>query len=158
MRAFFAAVFAAAASADITDFPKDDAMHADCHVTAVFAGVSCSTIYAEIDAEIRAWGEDTTSPAGGVYELKEEKVDSYVWSTRLTRDKKYTDDNLFPLEETDEGCTVAGHSRSIHTSIYDYSVNFCNLWNVYNGIGGFTYTVGDCAYPASDPVTTCARY
>ena len=46
-------------------------------------------------------------------------------------------------------------------SYYDYSVNFCNLWNVYNGVGNtFNYSVpqGECPFPADDPVTTCARY
>ena len=44
-------------------------------------------------------------------------------------------------------------------SVYDYSVNFCNLWNVWNSTASeFTFTVGDCAYPAADPTTTCATY
>ena len=159
MRSFALATFAAVASASAADFPKDDAFHADCHVSATFDGVSCDSLYALIDAEVRAWGSSTTSPAGGEYQLKEEQVDQYVWSQRLTRDEKYTDDNIFQLTETNQGCISAGHSRSESMSVYDYSVNFCNLWNVYNAVGSpFTYSVGSCAYPADDPVTTCARY
>ena len=107
--------------------------------------------------EISEWGSDQTSPAGGVYTLYEDG-DDYVWSTRLTRDKKYTDDQIFEFVDNSSGCSVTGHSRSQSPSQYDYSVNFCNLWNVYNGIGGFTYSVGSCGYPADDPVSTCARY
>lgn len=143
---------------DVDTFPKDDSFHADCHVSATFDGVSCDSLYALIDNEIRSWGSSTTSPAGGSYSLYEEESDVYVWSTRLTKNGQYTDDQIFELTSTNAGCTVAGHSRSQSMSVYDYSVNFCNLWNVYNGIGNFTYSVGSCAYPAEDPATTCATY
>ena len=69
---------------------------------------------------------------------------------------------MFEFEGTNDdvgGCVIVGHSRSESVSYYDYSVNFCNLWNVYNGVGKpFTFDVGTCGYPADDPVTTCARY
>ena len=159
MRSFALATFAAIASAAASDFPKDDAFHADCHVSATFDSLSCDSLYAIIDAEIRAWGSSTTSPAGGIYNIYEEQVDQYVWSTRLTKNEKYTDDQIFELSETNQGCTSAGHSRSQSVSMYDYSVNFCNLWNVYNAVGSpFSYSVGKCGYPASDPATTCAIY
>ena len=67
----------------------------------------------------------------------------------------------FEVVQTSEkfGCNIVGHSRSESVSYYDYSVNFCNLWNVYNGLNlKFTYDVGACGYPADDPATTCARY
>ena len=153
------AFLAVVAVADKSKFPKDDAFHADCHVSATFDGVSCDTLYTLIDAEIRRWNSDTTSPSQGVYTLKEEANDDYIWSTRLTKNKKYTDDQIFEFTTTNAGCTVAGHSRSQSMSYYDYSVNFCNLWNVYNGTGNaFTYSVGKCGYPADDPAKTCAIY
>ena len=153
------ALLAAVAVASKSNFPKDDAFHADCHVTATFDGISCDSLYALVDNEIRSWGSDTTSPAQGVYTLKEEATDDYIWSTRLTKNKEYTDDQLFEFTSTNTGCVVAGHSRSQSMSYYDYSVNFCNLWNVYNGTGNaFTYSVGSCGYPADDPATTCAIY
>ena len=159
MRAFICAAIAAIAFAAEDDFPHDDAFHADCHVDTEFEGMSCDTVYALIDNEIRSWGSATTSPAGGVYSMYEEQVDKYVWSTRLTRDGNYTDDQMFELDEENTGCKVKGHSRSESQSVYDYSVNYCNLWNVYNGISANpTVEVGDCASKPSDPVTTCARY
>ena len=152
------ALLAAVAAASKSDFPHDDAFHADCHVSATFDGVSCDSLYALIDNEVRTWTTET-SPAQGSYALKEEANDDYIWSTRLTKNGKYTDDQLFEFTTTNAGCTIAGHSRSQSMSYYDYSVNFCNLWNVYNGTGNaFTYSVGKCGYPADDPKTTCATY
>ena len=153
------AFLAAVAVADKSKFPHDDAFHADCHVSATFDGVSCDTLYTLIDAEIRRWNSAETSPSQGVYTLKEEANDDYIWSTRLTKNGKYTDDQLFEFTTTNAGCTIAGHSRSQSMSYYDYSVNFCNLWNVYNGTGNaFTYSVGKCGYPTDDPAKTCAIY
>ena len=85
MKSFAFAVLASFASAAKSDFPRDDSFHADCHVTANFDGVSCDTLYALVDNEIRSWGTAETSPAQGVYSLKEESNDDYIWSTRLTK-------------------------------------------------------------------------
>ena len=159
MKAF--AFLAAFALATKKDFPRDDSFHADCHVSATFDGVTCDSLYASTDAEIRSWDSSTTSPSGGIYMVKEEQSqnDVYIWSTRRTANKKYTDDQLFEFTSTNAGCTVGGHSRSQSMSVYDYSVNFCNLWNVYNSLDtAFTYSVGKCGYPADDPKTTCATY
>ena len=66
---------------------------------------------------------------------------------------------MFEFTSTDSGCSIAGHSRSESMSVYDYSVNFCNLWNVYNATAAkFTYTVGSCASAPEDAATTCATY
>ena len=159
MKAFACATLATAALAAKSDFPKDDAFHADCHVNAQFNGTQCADLFTAIDKEIRAWNSDTTSPAQGVYTLKEESANDYIWSTRLTKNKKYTDDQLFEFTSNSSGCDVTGHSRSQSMSYYDYSVNFCNLWNVYDKLGlTYTYSVGKCGYPADDPKTTCAIY
>uniref|UniRef100_A0A7S3I0M7 Uncharacterized protein n=2 Tax=Choreotrichia TaxID=141411 RepID=A0A7S3I0M7_9SPIT len=158
MKSFAFAGLTALALADKGSFPRDDSFHADCHVSAQFDGVSCDSLYALMDAEIRSWNSDTTSPAQGVYNLKEESVDDYIWSTRLTKNQKYTDDQLFEFSSNDTGCAVTGRSRSQSMSYYDYSVNFCNLWNVYNGLNLTSYSVGKCGYPAKDPASTCAKY
>merc|ERR1712060_328150 len=140
------------------NFPKDSSFHAGCHVTATFEGTSCDSLYALVDNEIRIWDADL-SPAGGDYQLKEEAQDDYIWSTRLTLNKKYTDDQLFEFQSTDSGCNVVSKSRSQSVSYLDNDVNFCNLWNVFNGTGAaFTYSVSHCSGEAKDPVTTCARY
>ena len=159
MRAFACATIAALAAADKSKFPRDDSFHADCHVSAQFDSISCENLWALVDAEIREWGTDTTSPAGGIYNIKEEAVNDYIWSTRQTKNKKYVDDQLFEFAANGSGCAITGHSRSQSMSYYDYSVNFCNLWNAYDQVGqAFTYSVGKCGYPADDPKTTCAKY
>ena len=159
MKSLICATFAAVALADKSSFPHDDAFHADCHVTAVFDGVTCSDLYSTVDSKVKSWNSDTTSPSQGVYTLKEEATNDYIWTTRLTKNKKYTDDQLFEFTDSNGGCQVTGHSKSQSMSYYDYSVNFCNLWNVYNGTGDkFTFSVGKCGYPAKDPATTCATY
>ena len=161
MKTFACAALAAISVADQADFPRDDAFHADCHVNAVFQA-SCDQVYSKMDTNIRSYDTDTTSPSQGVYTLKEESQNDYIWSTRLTKNKQYTDDQLFNFTQSDSNvCTVVGHSRSQSMSVYDYSVNFCNLWNVYNGLGiKFTYSIPkkQCAYPADDPASTCAVY
>eukprot|EP00351_Strombidinopsis_sp_SopsisLIS2011_P000213 CAMPEP_0116876906 /NCGR_PEP_ID=MMETSP0463-20121206/8765_1 /TAXON_ID=181622 /ORGANISM="Strombidinopsis sp, Strain SopsisLIS2011" /LENGTH=114 /DNA_ID=CAMNT_0004523813 /DNA_START=165 /DNA_END=509 /DNA_ORIENTATION=+ len=114
-----------------------------------------------MSSDIQSWGSSETSPSGGVYELYESSADDYIWSQRLTRDQQYTDDQLFEFTDLNGGCHVDGESRSEANSVYDYNVNFCNLWNVYNGAGGFsnlehtfcTYYVDDSEAPV-----TCARY
>ena len=161
MKTFACAALAAISMASKSGFPKDDAFHADCHVSAVFQA-SCDQVYKTMDANIRSYDSDTTSPSQGVYTLKEESSNDYIWSTRLTKNKQYTDDQLFEMTQGDgDSCSVAGHSRSQSMSVYDYSVNFCNLWNIYNSLGiKYTYSVPkrQCAYPADDPVSTCAVY
>ena len=132
MRAFVCAAIAALATASKSKFPRDDAFHADCHVSAQFDNISCDNLYALVDAEIREWGSAETSPAAGIYNIKEEAVNDYIWSTRKTKNMKYTDDQLFEFADSASGCAVTGRSRSQSMSVYDYSVNFCNLWNAYD--------------------------
>ena len=92
-------------------------------------------------AKIAEWDSDTASPAGGIYTIKEKndgdeyQEGQYIWSTRQTKNKKYTDDQMFEFNVDKQGCQVKGHSRSQSLSYYDYSVNYCNLWNVYNALG-----------------------
>ena len=159
MKSFALAVLATLAAASKSNFPRDDAFHARCHVTAQFDGMTCDQLYTAVDKEIRAWNSDQTSPSGGVYTLKEEAGSDYIWSTRLTLNKKYTDDQLFEFSASNGGCQITGRSRSQSMSYLDNDVNFCNQWNVYNQVGSdFTYTVGKCSGKPSDPATTCARY
>ena len=152
-----ALVFVAAASKK--DFPSSNFGHAHCSLAADFVDTPCDQLYDTFQSNLASWNVDTASPSGGVYNIKESADDDYIWTTRLTKNKKYTDDQLFEFQPSNGGCSIVGRSRSQSMSYYDYSVNFCNLWNVYNGTGSkFTYSTGKCGYPAKDPVTTCATY
>jgi hypothetical protein len=61
----------AAASADISNFPSFDALHANCAMKAVYPGESCATTFANMRAVIVGWkGGD---PGKGLYDIKDEK-------------------------------------------------------------------------------------
>ena len=91
MRAF-TALLAAIAVADKSDFPADDSMHADCHVTADFNQITCESLFNVMATLIQKWDSPETSPAQGTYSWVEEEANDYIWSTRLTKNGKYTDD------------------------------------------------------------------
>ena len=92
MRSFICTALAALVFADKSDFPKEDSDHAHCNLTAQFAGQTCATLTCLIDDEMKIWDSATTSPAGGIYSIKEESFDDYIWTTRQSKDKLYTDD------------------------------------------------------------------
>ena len=94
MRAFaLLAAIAVAGSKD--DFPADDDQHADCHVTGYFDAQGCDALYSTMSYVIGLYGSPETSPAGGVYRFYDETAYDYIWTTRLTKDKQYTDDQIF---------------------------------------------------------------
>ena len=96
MRTFaLSATLAAVALADKADFPKDDAMHADCHLTAYFDTWGCDALFDTAAYVVGQYMTAETSPAGGVYSMYDEAAYDYMWTTRVTRNQKYTDDQLF---------------------------------------------------------------
>ena len=100
MKSFaFLAFLAAIAVADESDFPSDDAFHADCHMVAIFPHGACDHVYEAMDTLIRSWNTPETSPAQGVYSIYEQKKDYYIWSTRVTKNGMYTDDQMFSFVE-----------------------------------------------------------
>ena len=81
MRTFaLCASLAAIALADKAEFPADDAMHADCHVTAYFDAQICDDLYDTVAYVIKNWNTAETSPAGGIYNVKDETAYDYIWS------------------------------------------------------------------------------
>ena len=83
----------------------------------------------------------------------------WIYSTRLTYNQKYTDDQLFEFTTSGADCAVAMRSQSESLSYLDNGVNYCNMWNIVSRINGFTTAVAsDCLTTPTDPVTTCARY
>ena len=119
-----------------------------------YSNTDCSTLYSEIDTEIRSWVNGC--PAKGFYAVKEETSPLYIWSTRETPARKYTDDQIFELTQNGTACDVKARSRSQSHSYYDYNVNYCNLWNVLNGIGGMeNLSIKDCRFHPDSPLETC---
>ena len=115
-----------------------------------------------MSTEIQAWADgDSCAQSGfpGFYSLKLETAGECIWSTRLTANKQYTDDQLFTFTQTANGCKVVAKSRSESMSYLDNCVNYCNMWNVFTGIGTFLLDdVSSCSEIPDDPVATCARY
>ena len=156
MKFAIAATLAAAVNASASNFPKFDSFHANCGMDVFFA-TPCDALYGEIDLTIRSWTEG--GPSDGLYAVYEESAGDYVWSTRTTPVKHYVDDQIFELTASSAGCAVSAKSRSQSLSQYDYSTNYCNMWNVFEAIGGYTnLSINHCQYHPSDPVATCAIY
>ena len=159
MKAFFLAALAAFVSADASDFPTHNSGHAHCELDSPWSNTSCDTLWEEIDAQVRVYGSGDA--AGGVYSVYEEEDPEYVWATRRTGGKaKYVDDVIYELTQSGTTCDVRGRSRSQSMSYIDYDTNYCNIWNVYNSVGGYSdlYTTGDCPFIPDDAATQCDLY
>ena len=153
-----AATVATIASASASDFPRFDAMHANCAMAVTYQNWSCDTLQTMMDYEIRSWANG--GPSGGLYAIYEESEgDHYIWSTRTTPVAKYVDDQIFQFTQDGSDCNVAAKSRSQTKSYYDYDTNYCNMWNVFTELGSFTnLSTSDCQWVPSDAVATCAIY
>ena len=158
MRTVIAAGLVAATQAAQADFPAFDSLHAKCQLTTTFPGTQCSELYFHFDTEVRRYGNGDA--AGGVYTIFEQEPTNYVWSTRRTGGKgKYVDDQIFSLTQKGSDCEVEGKSRSQSMSYYDYDTNFCNLWNVYNAVGGMgEVSRENCKFFPTKPEETCKMY
>lgn len=152
-----AAVAIVGVSADISKFPSFDAFHANCAIDVTYAGQQCSSVFDSLKTVLTQFqGGDAGK---GVYAFVDQKEDTYFWTTRTTPVKKYVDDIAFELSQVGGDCVVKSRSKSQSLSYYDYSTNFCNMWNPLNNAGDFTnQRVSSCPFPAADPVTTCNKY
>ena len=127
--AIISAIAAIAQSAK-TDFPKFDLTHAHCQMEATFE-TDCSTVYASLDKLVKS----KFDPAQGEYNLVEDTDGDYVWATRTTPNKKYTDDVMVEVQSSSNGtCHLVGKSKSQALSVYDYEVNYCNVYNLYRSL------------------------
>ncbi len=150
------ATLATVAMSAKSDYPSFDALHANCGMQVSFT-TDCDTTYKSIDSTARSF---SPGPSTGLYAVKEETSGDYVWVTRTTPVQKYVDDIMFEVvSTTDGGCTVNAKSRSESLSYYDYDTNYCNMWNVFNTIGGFSgLTTNNCSWVPDVAATTCAKY
>ena len=146
------------AFADISKFPSFDSFHANCAIEVTYSGKSCATVWASMkDLLTQYEGGD---PGKGIYAFVDTLENKYFWLTRTTPVKKYVDDIAFEFLPTASGdCIVKSRSRSQSLSYYDYSTNYCNIWNPLKYTANFTNEkVTQCPFPASDPATTCNIY
>ena len=156
MKSALALIATAVAAAD-HGFPNDDAFHASCHATTTLAGTSCADAVTKANTLISS-NVDTDSEYKGTMSMHSEGAD-WIWSSRLTYNKKYTDNQLFEFTTSGSDCQVTMRSKSVTMSYLDNGVNYCNMWNIVSRIDGFsTASASHCKTIPSDPVTTCARY
>ena len=144
------------ASAAESNFPSFDALHAHCQMTTTFND-TCDNVYTSLDTAVKSFKD----PASGIYAVKEEGANQYVWVTRTTPTKHYVDDIIFETNSAADGsCSVVSKSRSQTTSYYDYDTNFCNMYNVFRGqaITFTAPTTQDCKWVPEDIATTCDKY
>mmetsp|Transcript_4264 Transcript_4264/g.9245 ORF Transcript_4264/g.9245 Transcript_4264/m.9245 type:complete len:214 (+) Transcript_4264:112-753(+) len=152
-------------------FPDDSAMHASCRLSVLLPNISCIDAKAQAKNLIET-NVDTGSEFKGTMSVLDQGGD-WIWSSRLTYNKKYTDDQLFEFDTTNTpptgtttSCLIKARSRSRSLSVLDYGVNYCNMWNVLSRLSGFDSPDTDPAIVSHcnsenipvDPETTCVRY
>jgi hypothetical protein len=95
----------------------------------------------------------------GIFEdLTKVVISQFDWNDRPAAEpvKEYI---AFEFSQVGADCRVKSRSRSQSLSYYDYSTNFCNMWNPLKNTGAFTsQKVTSCPFPTADPATTCNIY
>merc|ERR1719329_550306 len=158
MKFFALAALLGLASAD--NFPGFDSFHAHCQ-TDVTVDAPCDKAIGDLASFIQA-NKDIASPPGQ-YKLVQSQDGRMTWATRLTANGKYTDDVMWQTSAgTANSCSITAKSRSQSLSVYDYNVNFCNMYNPlratnFKGDIVKDIKVSNCKYPATD-ANTCDRY
>ncbi len=150
--------FTASVNADISDFPSFDWTHANCAIDVTYQGKQCQSVFNSMYSLLTQYQQG--DPGKGIYAFHDVSPSgTYIWVTRTTPVKKYIDDIAFEFSQSGSDCVVKSRSRSQSLSYYDYSTNFCNMWNPLHYTGSFVnQKVHDCKFPADDPATICNKY
>jgi len=103
-------------------FPEDNAYHASCHMTVLLPSTTCSDAKAEAENMIET-NVDTGegSDYKGTMSIHGQGND-WIWSSRLTHNEKYTDDQLFEFGTPDN---APDDSRKIIIIIMEKIANHC---------------------------------
>ena len=155
-------LLATAVLAKESDFPSFSSLHAHCQMTVPLTS-TCDAAQAAITTQV---GTMSPGVSGGLYAIKEQANDSYVWVTRTTPVKKYVDDIIFEFPASSDGvCAVTAKSQSQTLSYYDYDTNYCNMYNVFKGAAGVGFDVTkvslqNCKWAptAAELEATCNKY
>jgi len=92
---------------------------------------SCSDVEQEISARgsmENGWHDPHN---GGTYSVTSGANSNDIKLQRITGGGQYTDKMAFVFQNDGSGCQVFACSHSQSTSYYDYSTNFCNLWDLF---------------------------
>ena len=154
----FSALAALVGFTQAASFPSFDSFHAHCQIDYTTSD-SCATAFSSFHDTLDGF-QDPASPQG-TYTSKQETSPSEIWTQRKTANGKYTDNVRFNFADSGNGCAITSQSQSISLSYYDYSVNYCNMFNVlrtvYSDLEIKDVSNSKCGYPATD-VSTCDRY
>jgi len=116
--------------------PGSDALvHASCEVT-VTVTADCGTADVEMRARVNAQGSGkwVDPHNNGTYSYPGSEANtSTLGLKRLTGNGKYTDKMVFSYFKQGTACKIKACSESQVTSVYDFSTNYCNLYNMYCG-------------------------
>jgi hypothetical protein len=160
--AFIAILSIVAMAGEMKDpkgFPECNFLHAHCQMHTKFTNWKCEDVYVHIDQLIKGWHPEPSSK--GLYEIKSDEFQDYLWITRTTPVMKYVDDILFKFEDVEGACMVESKSRSRSLSVYDYDTNYCNMWNVFRYVGGNEIlNVKNCYYRPTpgEEAEKCEKY
>ena len=101
------------------------------------AYASCGTVLAEMRARVNAPADVWEDPHNNGTYTEGTFGETFLTTSRITGDGKYTDKQNFQLTETEGGvsCLIEACSRSLVTSLYDEGTNYCNLKMLYCGSG-----------------------
>ena len=147
--------------ADKKDFPAFDPSHAHCALETYFPNANCSVIYNRFVTTVNSYKPEPQSK--GYYRTIESKDSDYVWVTRETPKAHYIDDILFVFlnsgNSTNPSCDVQSRSRSQTLSYFDYDTNYCNMWTVFQGVGGYQIIrTNKCEWIPDNAKKICAIY
>lgn len=92
-----------------SDFPSFDAFHSNCAMTVTYPNTDCTAQFKTLENTINSFAP---GPSGGMYAIKEETTNEYIWATRTTPTHHYVDDIIFQFNDDDNACTIQAKSRS----------------------------------------------
>jgi hypothetical protein len=131
--AILAALLLAQVSASPDNFPSFDIFHSHCAVDVTLPGQLCTTAYKTLYDTILRFNAGA-DPAHGQYLFKESQPISYIWATHSSR-RGWDSDVLFEPTQIGDDCQLRGRSRTMSTFHMAGTENYCDLWNVYQGLG-----------------------
>ena len=141
-------------SASPDDFPWFDLLHSHCAVNVNIPNQLCATVYSDLISVLDKYngGGD---PSGGQYTFNERQAINYVWMVHNSK-KGWYSDVIFEPVQVGQDCQLKGRSRTRSTFHAAGTENYCDLWNVYEGLGTYTgIAVSSCSSVPRDPKATC---
>lgn len=124
--------------------PEDVALVAYCEIL-LHPIVTCDYVIDLITK--RMSGEVAyNDPLDGKYHFEQGKKD-FIYGTHTSADQYYVDDIWFNAFHHGSSCNITALSKRRTVSFYDFSANYCNLYNLYKDMGGLVKTsLIDCRY------------